>query len=105
MVELQSPQARLREVRDQASATTKHRGHTTDIYLLSALYDPSKWAPYFDPVNPIPATLLGDMLLKGATRETPCTGTSSAGSCSAARFCATTACGGRPLPEAPCSPP
>ena len=58
-VEHHSPQARLREVRDHASATTQHRGHTTDIHLLSALYDPSKWAPYFDPVDHITATLLG----------------------------------------------
>ena len=70
-VELFSPQARIDEVRDQASATTQHRGHTTDINLLTALYDPSNWAPYFDPINQIPANLLRDMLSAGLDPRDP----------------------------------
>ena len=50
---------------DQASATTKHRGHTPDLDFLTATYNPTKWDPYFDPVTHLPANLLGDLLAAG----------------------------------------
>ena len=52
-------------MRAQASATTQHRRHTTDIHLLTALFHPHKWSAYFEPMAHIPAALLGDMLHQG----------------------------------------
>ena len=63
--ELPIATARLQEVHDQASATTKHRGHTPDLDFPTATYDPSKWDPYFDPIAHLPAGLLGDLLAVG----------------------------------------
>ena len=63
--ELPTATARLQEVHDQASATTRHRGHTPDLDFLTATYDPSKWDPYFDPIAHLPAGLLGDLLAAG----------------------------------------
>ena len=62
---LSSPSARLQEIHDQAAATTAHRGHTLDRDFLTAVYDPTKWDQYFDPIAHIPAPLLGDLLAAG----------------------------------------
>ena len=62
---LPSPSARLQEVHDQAAATTAHRGHTLDRDFLTAMYDPAKWDPHFDPIAHIPTPLLGDLLAAG----------------------------------------
>ena len=70
--ELPTATARLQEVHDQASATTKHRGHTPDLDFLTATYDPAKWDPYFDPIAHLPAKLLGDLLAAGIDpRDSP----------------------------------
>ena len=63
--ELPTAAARLQEVHDQASATTKHRGQTPDLDFLTATYDPAKWDPYFDRIAHLPAKLLGDLLAAG----------------------------------------
>ena len=41
-VELPTATAWLAEVTEQASATTRHRGHTMDIDFLTSAYDPQK---------------------------------------------------------------
>ena len=64
-VELPTAEARLQEVHNQAAATTAHRGHTLDLDILTAAFDPAKWDPYFDPVAHLPVSLLGDLLHAG----------------------------------------
>ena len=70
-VELPTAAARLAEVTEQASATTHHRGHTMDVDFLTAAFDPHKWTPFFDPIQHIPASLLGDMLYRGVDPRDP----------------------------------
>ena len=70
-VKLPTAAARLAEVTEQASATTCHRGHTMDVDFLAAAFDPHKWTPFFDPIQHIPASLLGDMLYRGVDPRNP----------------------------------
>ena len=70
-VELPTATARLAEVTEQASATTRHRGHTMDIDFLTSAYDPQKWTPFLDHIQHVPSNLLGDMLFHGVDPRDP----------------------------------
>ena len=61
-VKLPIAAAWLREVHNQAAATTAHRGHPLDLDFLTAAFDPAEWDPYFDPVAHLLVSLLGDLL-------------------------------------------
>ena len=64
-VDLPTASTRLAEITEQASAPSRHRGHTMDIDFLTASFDPHKWDPYFDALDHMPASLLGHMLHQG----------------------------------------
>ena len=70
-VELPTAMTRLAEVTEQASATTRHRGHTLDIDFLTSAYDPQKWTPFSDPIQHVSSNLLGDMLFHGVEPRDP----------------------------------
>ena len=42
-----------------------------DVDFLTSAFDPLKWTPFFDPIQHVPANLLGDMLFHGVDQRDP----------------------------------